>query len=335
MRKSVTAILVAVIALCNAFSYGPALAARPAAPVTAEALLQMMPDSDGFIAVDIARIGGQLQSLMTQRADLAAKFRKGLDRMAAITGINPAAAAQVVLGFSLADDPRQSRTVALLSGAFNQDEILAQLAQSSGKAWKAKTYKGQRIYVDPAKQKPKKERATIAFFDNQTVIAFGSNQDVKKVVAVRTGTLAGVTQNAALMSAFQQTDASASILFAFIVPEAVRQWLANAEGGLLRPLAAVTQVSGTIDLTESGLTALIALLTGSPGEATGVVNLLNTGLTLLKLALAGKPGAELLLEVLNGISVAPAGNVANITVNISADLIRRLIEAYGARVPRP
>ncbi|HXG68206.1 MAG TPA: hypothetical protein VNO70_24125 [Blastocatellia bacterium] len=338
MYKSVTAIFLALLMLCPAFGNSAAYAARPAAPATqtADALLQMLPDCDGFIAVDFARVSGQIQSLTAQRADLTAKLRTQLNRMASLAGVPLESASQVVLSFSASNAPQRSQLVILLSGAFNQEEILARLAQESGKTWKAKKYKGQRIYVDPAKSKPKNARTSIAFFDNQTVVAFGPNRDVKRVIDVRAGAQSGASQNAALMAAYQQTDASASIRFAFLVPEALRQWLATATGqaALLRPLAAVTQVSGTIDLNESGLTALVSLLTGTPDEAAAVVNLINMGLVMVKLALGDSPEAELLLAILNGVSAMQAGNVANVTVNVPAELIQRLIEKYGSRAPR-
>jgi hypothetical protein len=340
MRKTGTVILIAAVLLVNLLvAARPAYAARPAAkPAQADELLRMVPESSAIVVINVAQLSVQAHALLAQDAELASKFQSHLNQIAAQTGVNLQAIEQVAVGFSFDEATADPTPVVVLAGSFDQEQILARLTGSSGNKWKAKKYKGQRIYLGPTQRSAaSKSKATIAFFDDQSKIAFGSTGDVKRVIDARGGNQSSVIANTALMSALHQTSANASIRFAFTVPEAFREKLRTASGvpNFLRPLASISEVVGSADLGDSGLQSNASLITSSEKEAGDVVTLINQGLALAKLALGNYPGGQLIITALNGVSVAQAGNTANVTVNISAETIRKLIDELKSRGPRP
>jgi hypothetical protein len=339
MRKTGSVILIAALLLVNfLIAAHPAYAARPAAkPVQADELLRMVPQSNAIVVINAAQLSVQTHALLAHDAELSARFQTYLNQIASETGANLQTIEQVIVGLSFDETTADPMPVVVLAGSFDQDQILARLTASSGKKWKAKKYKGERIYLGPAQGSAAKSKITIAFFDDGSKLAFGSTSDVKRVIDARAGNQSSVIDNAALMSALHQTSVNASIRFAFTVPEALREKLRTVSGvpGFLRPLASITEVVGSVDLGDGGLQANASLVTSSAKEAGDVVSLINQGLALAKLALGNYPGGELIISILNGVSVAQAGNAANVSVSISAETIRKLIDEYKGRVPRP
>lgn len=333
MKKTGTAIVIIALLLVNLLSVArPAYAARPAAkPAQAvDDLLRMMPESSAVVLINVAQLSVQIQALLAEDAELASKFQTHLNQIASKTGVNVQAIEQIALGFSLKETSEQSQPVVVLAGAFDQEQILARLMGGSTGKWKAKRYKGQRIYLEPVQAGTSGKsnfRATISFFDDQSKIAFGSTADVKRVIDARAGSQSSVIQGAALMSALHQTNANASIRFAFTIPEEIRQKLRSFTGAfaLLRPLAAVSEVVGSVDLGMSGLHANASLITSSTKEAGDLLAVINQGLALAKIMLGNYPGGQLIITILNSVSVAQAGNAVNVTADISADLIQRFI----------
>jgi hypothetical protein len=340
MRKTGTVIVITALLLVNfLIAAHPAHAARPAAKAAqADDLLKMAPQASAVVVINVAQLSVQTHALLARDPELASRFQSQLNQIATETGVNLQAIDQVVVAFSFDEATADPMPVVVLAGAFDQEQILARLTVNSGKKWKAKKYKGERIYLGPSRRNgANKSKETIAFFDDQSKIAFGMTADVKRVIDARAGLESSVMDNAALMSALNQTSATASIRFAFTVPEAFRQKLRTASGvpGFLRPLASITEIMGSADLSESGLQANASLITASAKEAGDVAALINQGLTLVKLALVNSPGGQLIVSVLEGVSVAQAGNAANVTVSISAETIRKLIDEFKQRVPRP
>ncbi|HVG19285.1 MAG TPA: hypothetical protein VNI02_09535 [Blastocatellia bacterium] len=331
MKKAWTVILIAALLLFNFLGVaGPAYAARPAAKAAqaADELLRMMPESNAVVVINVAQLSVQAQALLAKDGELASKYQSHLNQFTAETGVNVQAVEQVIAGFSFDQSGSHSRPVLMLAGAFDQEQILARLAAGSGNKWKAKKYKGQRIYLGPNRANAKSEsRPAIAFFDDQSKVAFGSNADVRRVIDARAGNRSSVAENAALMSALHQTSAAASIRFAFVIPEEIRQRLRTSPGvpAFLRPLASINEVMGSVDLGDNGLQASASLITSSAAEAASLVTLINQGLTLAKLALGNYPGGELIVSILNGASVSQVGNVVNLAASVPAELIRRLI----------
>jgi hypothetical protein len=354
MKKTWSAILTASLLIVNligvartsyaatsyaATSHAATFYAAPAAVKAAQTpdeMLRMTPDANAVVVINVAQLSVQIQALLSHDAELASKFQSQLNTIAAETGVNVQAIEQIVVTLSF-DAAANPAPVILLAGAFDQEQILARTTSSSSKKWKAKRYKGQRIYVEPGQAGKSKEKATISFFDDQSKIAFGTNRDVKRVIDARAGSQSTVTGNAALMSALQQTAANASIRFAFTIPEEVRQKLRAVSGVpfFITPLTSIVQVMGTVDLNENGLQANVSLITSSAKEASDLVALINQGLSLAKVALGNYPGGQLIISILNGVSVAQAGNAAEVAVTVPADVIRRLIDELRSVSPRP
>jgi hypothetical protein len=340
MKRIAITVLTAALLLVNFLSVPEtAYAARPAVKPaqSADELLRMMPDANAVVIINVAQLSVQMQALLSANAELASKFQSALNRITSETGVNLQAIEQVAVGLSLSDTA-QPTPVILVTGAFDQEQILARLAAGSGGKWKSKRYKGQRIYLQPPSQSGTAgklgSRATISFFDDQSKIAFGSTADVKRVIKARAGNQPSVVANTALMSALHETSANASIRFAFIVPEEIREYLGRLPGapGLLRPLGSINQVVGTVDI-GNGLQANVSLITPSATEAADLVALINQGLALAKIAGGNFPGGQLIISILNGVSVAQAGNAANVSVTVPADLIQKLIDEFKSRNP--
>jgi hypothetical protein len=305
----------------------------------AEALFAMMPDSDGVISINVAQITRQINVLLAGKPEVAAQLQAQLDQLVAESGVDLRSIDHVVVGFTLGDGLKTEPLI-LATGNFNQERILTSLAGPLGRKWKARTYNGQKVWAEPVKKNAKTAKkdnnpGAIAFFDNQT-LGVGSFESVKRSIDARAGARTAVSQNANLMSALHQSNASASIRFAFAIPEAARQKLieATGAGALLKPLAAVNQIVGAIDLNDAGLLANISLVTGSEQEAGEVVNLINMGMSFIRLALASSTEAGGLVKILDGVSYSQSGAAANITLNISADLIKGLLDQLKSKTPK-
>ncbi|HWP42002.1 MAG TPA: hypothetical protein VNO14_02115 [Blastocatellia bacterium] len=342
MKKiSVLTVMLTLLLTGSAILPGAATASasRTKTAQSADVLLSMMPDADGIVAVNVTQLNQQIQNILGSKPETAAELQKQFDKILAETGLDVRSINSLVLGVSLGSDRKSPDPLILISGIFDQEQVLAKLGRKSGRKWKAKNYNGQKVYTEVSKNKKrpaKPEKASsVTFFDTQT-IAFGSLASVRKSIDVRTGVQTAVLQNPTLMSAFNQANIAGSIRFAFTVPEELRRRLAEANGGgaILKPLAAITQVVGTADLADSGLLANVSLITGSDSEASEVVNLINTGLALVRLALANNPNSAALLNILNGITHSQSGNVANLTVNVPADLIRSLFDQIKSKAPK-
>ncbi len=334
LKQTVIAVLAVAFVLGNITGFrASAYAVRPRPAQTTDTLLRMLPSFGGVVTIDVTQLNQEIEQQVAGNVDLASKIHTKLAQMAAKTGVDAQTIDQIAISFSLPGGAGQPHSVVVASGVFNQDQILARLRESSGKKWKKKNYSGENIYIAPArkgKNKKSETRAAISFFDNQSIVAFGPFEDVKKAVDARSGAAPSAVQDATLIAALNQTSVNASVRFAFAIPEEIRQLLANASGpgAFLRPLSKVTEVTGSVDLNDAGLLASVSLLTASSGESASVVALVNQGLALARLALSGHDD---LLEILDGVSAAAVGNTAQITVSLSADLINRLIEEYGAR----
>lgn len=340
MKKIAVLMLALSILIVNASITASAARSSTKTGQAADSLLAMMPDGDGVVAINVAQLNRQLQSILASKPEMAAKLQKQFDDIVAETGLDIRSIDSLVAGVSLGSGSKSPEPLILVSGSFNQEQILASLTRKSGKKWKAKTYNGQKIYSEVVKKNARKsakssKSSSLTFFDNQT-IAFGSLTSVRHSIDARAGVHASMLQNSTLMTAYNQANLAGSIRFAFNVPEELRQRLgdANGAGSILKPLAAVTQVVGSADLNDSGLLANVSLITGSDKEASDVVNLINTGLALLRMTLGSNPDATNLLAVLNGITNTQAGNAANLTVNVPADLIRSLLDQIKSKAPR-
>ncbi|HSE98841.1 MAG TPA: hypothetical protein VLD57_11305, partial [Blastocatellia bacterium] len=106
------------------------------------------------------------------------------------------------------------------------------------------------------------------------------------------------------------------------------------QASFFKPLAAISQVLGSVDLNDASLLANLSLITGSDQEASEVVSFINNGLALVKLALGSSPEASPLLNMLNGITGSQAGNAANLIVNLPTDLIRTLFDQIKSKAPK-
>lgn len=340
MKKTVVLALAISIMLVNtviAASAGGAARGGVKSAQGADALLAMMPDTDGIVAINVAQLNRQIQSILASKPETAAELQKQFDQIVAETGLDIRSIDHLVMGLSLGSGRQMPDPLILVSGSFNQERVLASISHKSGRKWRTSRHNGQRIYSEFSVKKTSKPSrgSSVTFFDNQT-LAVGSLASVRQSIDARAGAKPSALQNSSLMTVFHQAAAAGSIHFAFNMPEQLRQRLggADGDGSFLKPLAAITQIIGNIDLNDSGLMANVSLITGSDQEAADLINLITGGLSLVRMALGGKPEAGNLLNVLNGITHSQAGNAANLTVNVPADLIRSLIDQIKTKAPK-
>jgi hypothetical protein len=340
MKKTAILMLAITILLANTIITASAAYDAPAGVKPAQgadALLSMMPDTDGLVAINVAQLNRQIQAILASKPETAAELQKQFDKIVSETGLDIRSIDSLVAGISLSSGRRLPDPVIVVSGSFNQDQILTSTALKSRAKWETSKHNGWNIYTETGKSRPSSpDRASsITFFDSQT-LAIGSLASVRQSIDARMGTQPSVLQNSSLMTAFNQASAAGSIRFAFNMPEELRRRLLGANEGnsLLKPLAAITQIVGTADLNGSGLLGNVSLVTGSEKEASDLAGFINTGLSLLRLAIGGNPGTTGLLDVLNGITNSQAGNTVNLTVNVPADMIRSLLDQIKSKAPK-
>ncbi|MBX7223757.1 MAG: hypothetical protein K1Y36_27835 [Blastocatellia bacterium] len=334
------------------------------ATVAAEDAMAYLPDSQGIAVLNLQQIYG---SFVMKMAKDNPDFKKGLDEVesaARVYGIEPSQMEYLIVG--MPDDPNalkgsSPKVPVIISGSFNQDQLLTALKASPDKLEvKSEAYGNETVYmINPvagasggnatkpkvltnddfkanssksASSKVGSDPVALAFL-NSHAAAIGDRDSVLRVLDTKAGKIPSVTSNKKLVAAFQETDSSAHIRFASAIPASLRKEMEadinknQQMGQMFKPFLAITTAFGSLDLS-SGLKLLTTLRANTESEAKPIFEQLNGLLAMGKFALnsSEKKQEKELAELLNGISINQKATDVQLNIAIPESVFKTLTE---------
>lgn len=340
---------------------GPAVASA-----RAESALSFLPASDTVLLVDMNRL---YTSVIFQIARDNPKFAKDLsevESMAGTFGIDLSKLEYLAVGVTpKSGNPNDFDATFVLTGAFNQEQLVTGLKNKSEGKIGTETYGSDTLYVlnDAAgatttatKEKkvltnddfnggsePKPEKAPAASgsmkmsdmafsFVNANTVVFGPKANVLKSLDTRSGKSPSITANKDLVDGLDASDKVSTIRFATVVPAKFRKDLEKEMANdpkaemFIKPLLAVTHSFGAVDFS-SGLKLDTTLRTPSADEGKPIFDQLNGLLMLGKMGMGNsdKPNEKMMLDVLNQISILNKGRDIQIQLSVPESTLKTLL----------
>ena len=313
MKNVSTAVLSLMLAATVAVVVGVSVrtAAQPAAPID---LLQVLPDGNGVIVVDVQRV---LTSSLFSQEKLKGLLAKAQGEVAQL-GFNMTDVRTAAIAFPSAkfNDP----TVAV-TGTFNQADILARLRDNSKVKLASEKYKG--LDVHTVTETGKTTSMAFVFLDAETVVG-GQLTSVRAAIDVRGGEKPGISGNAKLMDALAQNAAS-PIRFALVMSPEVTKGL-ESSGLPLPNFSSINLIFGGLDLASN--VALNATLRNNTAEnAKAMADQLNSLFSMVKGLLGGSndPKMAPIVEAIKTVSIVNTDIDVKITGSVPVDLIGQII----------
>lgn len=308
---TVLALLLAVTLGATTASVSARAAVQAAAPTD---LLQVLPDGDAVIVVDVQRV---LTSNLFSQEKLKTLLAKAQSEVAQL-GFQMSDVSTAAIAFPTAkfNDP-----VIAVRGTFAAADILARLRDNAKVKLTTESYKG--VDVHSVNEIGKTNGMAFTFLDAGTVVA-GRTAAVRAAIDVRGGERASISKNAKLMDGLSQ-HASAAIRFALNVTPDLTKGL-EASGLPLPNFSSINLVFGGIDLsTHASLNATLRNDTAENAKA--MAEQLNSLFGLVKGLLGGSndPKMAKIMEAVKTISIVNSDIDVKITGSVPMDLIGQLI----------
>jgi hypothetical protein len=295
-------------------------------------LLRLLPDGGGIAIVDVQRT---LTSSFWTTVSSQDKIRTTVDKVH--TELS-------AVGLRLSD----LRTFAVvfpsgstkdftgvISGSFNQTELLSHLRSKPELKVVSETYKNVEIYqvTDVPKAGTAKAEAKPAVNDNKTAFAFydsgtvvvGNLAGVRASIDTRAGTRPSIAQNAKLQAMLAENP-SAAIRFAAEVTPGMTQGIQT--GGVPIPdLSSIKMVFGTIDITSS-IDINTTLRHDTAEHAKAISDQLNGLFGMLKgfLGSSSDPKLAPIAGALESVKIVNTDLDVKITGSLSQDIIVQLLK---------
>lgn len=336
------------------------------APTRAESVLSFLPQSDTVVLVDMNRLYNSVIFQMARDNPKFAKEMSEIESMAGTFGIDISKLEYLAVGVTpKSGKPGDFDPTFVLSGAFNQEQLVTGLKNKAEGKIGTETYGSDTLYVlkdaagaDTATTKekkvltnddfnggsePKPEKAPAASgsvkmsdmafsFVNANTVVFGPKANVIKSLDTRSGKSPSIASSKELVDGLDSADKVAAIRFATVVPASMRKELEKEIANdpkaemFIKPMLAVTHSFGAIDFA-SGLKLDTTLRTPSADEGKPIFDQLNGLLMLGKMGMGNseKPNEKMLLDVLNQISILNKGRDVQIQLSVPEATLKTLL----------
>jgi len=292
-------------------------AAGPAYPSSSD-LLQYLPDGTGVFIVDFDKVTSSSlwSSAGTQKGirETIEKIEPGLGDIVSPNDIRMIA---VRVGGSDFEN-----LVAVVTGSFNQSEVLTRLKANGKMKLTSEKYKNLDLYTaSSATRAATSHDVSFTFYDSGTVI-IGSAAGVRSAVDTKTSGKSSIAQNAKITGALSESQ-----------PGAIRFALTNASfpsglasNELIPDFSTINLVFGTIDMASA--VDFNATLRSDTGEhAKSIADRLNGLLSMTKGFLVGAANQKFapVAEVLKTVNITTADADVKVSGNLSIELLNSLI----------
>lgn len=305
-------------------------AVAPALPQT-PAALGSLPAGDAIVTVDMtALLTKALPAALANKPESRQKLDENIARIREDYGIDLREVRSVTVSASpYGVDPSW---VALLDGKFDnlvKADGLARAAEQYAKKYpaygvKTETHEGATIYLLAKTGASPRDTTAIAVVDAQTAL-FGSVAGVRGALGARKGSAPNATANAQLVEAYRQSNATAVVRFATVLPKEL-----SAEAGsdpFMKSLAAIKFIFGSAAVgSDNGLALDTTARTGSADEARSVHATLTAVVGLGRTMAANKPELAALIDY---VTVGTAGNDVRISVALPPDKLDPLFKTVA------
>ncbi len=298
-------------------------------------LLRLLPDGGGVAVVDVQRT---LTSSFWTTVSSQDKIRSTVDKVQtelAAVGLRLSDLRTFAVVFPTGST---KDFTGVISGSFNQTELLSHLRAKPELKVVSETYKNVEIYqvtdapkaaaatTAPAETKSavNNNKTAFAFYDSGTVVV-GNLTGVRASIDTRAGTRPSIAQNAKLQAMLSENP-SAAIRFAAEVTPGMTQGIQT--GGVPIPdLSSIKMVFGTIDITSS-IDINTTLRHDTAEHAKAINDQLNGLFGMVKgfLGASSDPKLAPIAGALDSIKIVNNDIDVKITGSLSQDIVVQLLK---------
>lgn len=296
-------------------------------------LLEVLPDGNAAAVIDFQKLtGSSLWAAITAHDKLKGEIDKAQSAIGDL-GVKLSDLRTVAIVFSTGN--MTNPTVAV-TGAFDQNDLLARLAASGKVKLTSEKYKNHDIYnakttpvvaaqskkARPGSTGANSDETSFVFHDANTIV-LGSLEGVRASIDVKTGTKPGVAKNEKLAGALAQNPAAA-IRFALVITPAMTSGLSSELP--IPDFSSVNLIFGTIDVS-SGVDLNATLRNDTAEHAKLIADRLNGLLDMAKgyLGSISDPKLSPVVDALKTVSITAADVDVKVIGNLPIDLLNRLL----------
>jgi hypothetical protein len=211
-------------------------------------LLEFLPDGDAVIVMDIKRLTSSgIWGTISSRDPI----KSVVDGVQSETGMKLTDVDRVAIAFS---GSRVKTPVVALSGAINQNDLLARIRSDRKVKLTSTKYKNFEVYdvENAATSGPTKRNGiddmSFVFYDSTTIIV-GPNASVRASIDVKSGQAPSIAQNAKLRGALAE-NSSAAARFAAVLSPAMTSAMKTSSIPL-PDFSTIIMAFGAVDVTSS------------------------------------------------------------------------------------
>ena len=319
-------LLIAVLAISFAATsqIGGATTNRAIAP---NDLLQILPDGNGVVLLDIKRVTSSglwatisshdpIKSALNKAQIETSEIGVKLSDLSSLATVLPASGAQ--------------NAVVAVTGTFSKGDLLSRLRADQKVRLTTETYKNNEIHkivrVAAAKPEGKARSEEVAFsFSDDFTVLLGSVIGVRSAIDVRVGEKASAAQNQRLTSALAECPAGAA-QFAILLTRSMTGAIQSSNLPL-PDFSTLTMAFGAVDFTDA-IDLNVTLRSDTPEHSKAIADQLNGLLGMVKGLLgtgAGDPRREAVAAAAKALTIANVGADVKISGNLSAELLDQVL----------
>lgn len=300
-------------------------AKKPMAPTANTASgsdqLSMLPDGMGVIEIDFAQItASSFWSTLTAPGKTPKVVESALGHLNDL-GLKLSDLQSAAIEFS---GVSTNNMVLLVTGTFNQDDLLSRLRAKSEIKVTTSTYKNTNIYtVTGSSAQAKRTDVSFAFLNGGSAV-LGSDSGIKSALDVQDGSKPSMASNSVMESAIAEAGPGA-VRFAVIPPEGLFS-SAQSSKMPLPDFSSIKLIFGTLAVSSS-LDLSATLRNDTPEHASAIADQINGLLTMVKGILGSPtdPKKASIAAALKTVQVNTSGTDVKVTGSLSNELLSQLI----------
>ena len=314
---------ISLITMAALMSGSAALRPAPAQPRGETALLQLLPNGEGVVTLDVQRvIGSELWALVSSQGRLKNLIGQAQSELGAL-GLETSDLKTAAI--AVPGDGRES-FVAVVTGRFNETGLLARLREDKRVAISSGDYKNVRVHLLAQSGATGQAYSDIAFafYDSGTLVV-GSLGGVKAAIDVRAGDQPGIARNQKYAGVLEQLPAGAVGLA--LSPQPLLGHMPKDMPLPLPDLKNVNLIFGSVDVGSGiDLNLIFRNDTAEQGVsmAVNLKVLLKTATGVLKVAKKGKYAP--VADALKTFSISNNGPDVKVTGALSKELFAQFLK---------
>jgi hypothetical protein len=296
------------------------ISVRPTPAAANSDVLSLLPDGQAVIVIDV-------QGVLRSNLFSIEKLKNLLDKaQGEVTkaGFNLSDINTAAISFS---GSQFNNPTVVVTGNFNQTQLLAHLREDSKVKVETAKYKGIDVYtatnVAPVKGKTS-DPLSLAFYDANTIVA-GNVAGVRASIDTRNGEKPSINSNSKLMGGLSQ-NTTAPIRFAFSVnPEMTKKF--SSEQIPMPSFDSVNLVFGYVEMSK-GVDLNLTARNDTAEHAKNIADQLNSLLSMVKgfLGASDDPKMAGIVAAIKSVTIANTDIDVKITASVPIELLSQFIK---------